>query len=139
MFAHFALILRDPVLRLAAAASLTFGCFAASIGPYQSLIAVREFHLSNGAYAAVLIGALVVAVLTAIGVGILTDQRPSRRRMAVVATTTNLIAALLVWLLPSKASFVLAHVALIPLGGTVFGAKPALVGDFVLQTGRIEP
>ena len=82
MFAHFALILRDPVLRLAAAASLTFGCFAASIGPYQSLIAVREFHLSNGAYAAVLIGALVVAVLTAIGVGILTDQRPSRRRMA---------------------------------------------------------
>ncbi len=126
MLAHFDLILRDPVLRLSAIASLMFGCFAASIGPYQSLIAVREFQMSNGAYAAVLIGALVVAVLTAIGVGILTDQRPSRRRMAIVATLANLVAALLVWLLPSKTSFVVAHVALIPLGGTVFGQILAL-------------
>lgn len=122
----FSLILADPVLRLSALGTLLFGCIAATLGPFQSLIAVREFGLSEPAYAAVLIGVLVTSVLASVGIGIVTDQRSSRRRMAILATCGNIGAALLVWLLPAKASFVVAHVLLIPLGGTLFGQVLAL-------------
>lgn len=118
---HLQLILKDPVLRMSAIGTLAFGGIGASIGPYQSLIGTREFGLSEPAYAAVLMGALAIAVLVSVGIGIITDQRPSRRAMALVATWGNLLASLLVWLLPAKASFVIAHIVLIPLGATLFG------------------
>lgn len=126
MRAHYATILADPVLRLAALGSLLFGCIVASLGPFQSLIAVTEFGLSDSGYAAVLIGVLVVSVLVSVGIGILTDQRPSRRVMALVACWGYLGAATLVWLLPARGSFIIAHVLLIPLGGTLFGQVLAI-------------
>lgn len=126
MRAHFATILADPVLRLAALGSLLFGCIIASIGPFQSLIAVTEFGLTEAEYSAVLIGVLVVSVLVSVGIGIVTDQRPSRRVMAIMACLGHISAALLVWLLPAKGSFIVAHLFLMPLGGTLFGQVLAI-------------
>lgn len=112
---------RDPTLRMLSLSALLFGCYAASIGPYQSLIAISIFGLSDAVYAAVLMASLAISVASAVGVGIITDQRPSRRIMAILAATAIALGGTVVWLGDSAAAFVLAHVLLLPISGSLLG------------------
>jgi len=112
---------RDPTLRMLSLAALLFGCFAASIGPYQSLIAINIFGLSDAVYAGILMASLAVSVGMAVGIGIITDQRPSRRIMALLASTGIALGGAVVWLGDSAAAFIVAHVLLLPIGGTLLG------------------
>ncbi|MCF7701450.1 MFS transporter [Loktanella sp. M215] len=121
MIHAFRLTLRDPTLRLMLLAMLLHGGFAASVGSFQSLIAVTVFGLSDNGYALILAASLMVSVTASIGVGILTDQRPSRRAMALCAAGTMCAGALLVLAGQSATAFVLAHVLLLPVTGTLFG------------------
>ncbi|MFZ3580641.1 MFS transporter [Loktanella sp. DJP18] len=121
MIHAFRLIGRDATLRLMILAMLLQGGFAASIGIYQSLIAVTIFGLSDNAYALILLASLLVSVTASIGVGILTDQRPSRRVLALCAGASMCAGALLVLVGQSATAFVLAHVLLLPVTGTLFG------------------
>lgn len=121
MFRHLRLIVADPTLRMVALCTLSFGCFIASLGPYQSLIAVQELGLSEAAYSAILIAALIVTVAVSVGIGIVTDQRPSRRRLALIATTAIVAGGGIMLLGQSPLAFTVTHVLLIPLSGTLFG------------------
>lgn len=121
MIRAFRLIGTDATLRLMILAMLLQGGFAASIGTYQSLIAITVFGLTDQQYALVLLASLVVSVTASIGVGILTDQRPSRRVLALCAAATMCAGALLVLVGQSPHAFVLAHVLLLPVTGTLFG------------------
>ena len=121
MIRAFRLIGADATLRLMILAMLLQGGFAASIGTYQSLIAVTVFGLSDNAYALVLLASLAVSVTASIGVGILTDQRPSRRVLALCAAASMVGGALLVLAGQTATAFVLAHVLLLPVTGTLFG------------------
>lgn len=121
MIAAFRLIRGDATLRLMIWAMLLQGGFAASVGTYQSLIAVTIFGLSDNAYALILLASLLVSVAASIGVGILTDQRPSRRVLALCAAATMAAGGLLVLAGQSPVAFVLAHVLLLPVTGTLFG------------------
>ena len=126
MLRHFKLIWQEPTLRMLCAVILLFGTFGASIGPYQSLIAVTRFGISDAAYAAILMAALLVGVSVAVGIGIITDQRPSRKIMAVAASASIIGAAALVWFWGRPLAFVIAHVLFLPLSGTVFGQALAV-------------
>ena len=127
MLNHFRLIWQEPTLRMLGAVILLFGVFAASIGPYQSLIAVKSFGLSDAAYAAILMAALLVGVTAAVGIGIITDQRPSRKVMAMSAAMSIIGAAALVWFWDRPIAFVIAHILFLPLSGTVFGQSMAVM------------
>lgn len=113
------LIRQDPTLRMVHLGTLFFGLFIASVAPYQSLVAVEVFGLSDGAYALVLMAALVVFVGSAIGIGIITDQRPSRRLMALVAATSMTAGGALVWFSGTGPAFILATVVFLPVSGTI--------------------
>ncbi len=127
MIAALALIRGDATLRLMVLAMLLQGGFAASVGTYQSLIAVTVFGLSDAAYALVLLASLIVSVAAAIGVGIITDQRPNRRVLALCAAACMCAGALLVLVGHAATAFVLAHVLLLPVTGTLFGQLFAVV------------
>lgn len=127
MLRHFRLIWQEPTLRMLCGVILLFGTFGASIGPYQSLIAVKEFGLSDATYAAILLAALIVGVGAAVGIGIITDQRPSRKVMALAASVSIIGAAVLVWFWGSPVAFVIAHILFLPLSGTVFGQAIAVM------------
>ena len=126
MLRHLKLIWQEPTLRMLCAVILLFGTFGASLGPYQSLIAVTEFGISNAAYSAILMAALLVGVAAAVGIGIVTDQRPSRKVMAMVASLSISGAAALVWFWDVPQAFIIAHVLFFPLSGTVFGQAIAV-------------
>lgn len=117
----FRLIWQNPTLRMTMAGALLFGCYVATIAPYQSLIAIQIFGLTDAVYSLILVGSLIIAVIAAVGIGIITDQRPSRKGMALTASAATVCAAALVWLIPGKTSFIIAHVLIFPLSGTVFG------------------
>ena len=121
MLHHINLIRHNPMLRMVFFVTLLFGTFVASIGPYQSLVAIQVFGLSDTVYALVLILALLVSIGASVGIGIVTDQRPSRRRMAQLAAGTLVIGGALVWLVPTPLTFVMVHIILIPVSGTLFG------------------
>ena len=127
MLRHFRMIWQEPTLRMLCGIILLFGTFAASIGPYQSLIAVKGFGISDADYSAILMAALIVGVSLAVGIGIITDQRPSRKVMATAASASIFIAAAMVWLGNSPIAFVIAHVLVLPLSGTVFGQAIAVM------------
>jgi MFS family permease len=121
MPATFRTIWSDPTLRMLFLLTLLFGTFTCSIGPYQSLVGVQHYGLSDTAYAALLMAALVVSIAVSVGIGIVTDQRPSRRRMALLAAAALLLGGLGVWLVDSPAAFVAVHLILVPVAGTLFG------------------
>ncbi|SLN22757.1 MFS transporter [Roseisalinus antarcticus] len=120
------LLWTDPTLRMAAGALALFGCLAASIAPYQSLLAIRIFGLSDGAYAIVLIVAAVVSVLGAVGAGILADQTATRKRVALISALLIVLGNGLVMALPDKLTFVLVHSVVLPLSGAIMGQIFAL-------------
>lgn len=114
-------IWRVPTLRMLCLAAFLFGAHVSSVGPYQSLIAINVFGLSDAAYAVLLLVALAVGVLVAVGIGIITDQRPSRRLMALLATSAMTLGALIVWMGNTPTAFVLAHAVLLPISGSLLG------------------
>jgi hypothetical protein len=116
-----ALVLRDPSLRMLGLGILLYGSFAASLLAHQSLLAVEVFGLSDGAFALLLLAAMVVSVTASVAMGIAADRAPFRRGAALLATASTLAGAALVTLWGSRAAFVAAHAVLIPAGAAIFG------------------
>lgn len=120
------LVLRDPVLKLAAALSFLLGALACSIGPYVSVLAVQEFRLGDRGYAAMLAVSTALSVAASLWVGIRADQTARRRGLTLLALAAQSLGLGLMALAPSVPSFLLYHVLLGPLGSTVFGQIFAL-------------
>jgi len=126
MFAPLFTLARDPGLRLPSLLLVLYGAFISSLAPYQSLLAIEHFGLRPAAYALVLFAAALVFVSGSVVLGILSDQRLSRQSVAYVAILCLILGPVLVVIWPARASFVLAHGLLVPLGGTIFGQGFAL-------------
>lgn len=116
-----ALVLRDPSLRMVAGGILLFGAFGASLGIHQSLLAVEVFGIADAGYALLLLCAMAVSVTASITMGIAADRGPRRRHMALLAAGASLAGVGLVTAAREPWAFVLAHVLLVPVGGTIFG------------------
>ena len=120
------LVLATPVFRMLAAVIGLMGCINASIYPYQSLIGIERIGLSHAAFAAVMVLASAVAVSTAVLVGILSDQKANRRRVALVTASFGLVGAALMIFVPGPVVFVLANGILMPIAASIFGQAFAL-------------
>ena len=102
------------------------GCVNASIMPYQSLIGIENIGLSHAAFAAVMVLASAVAVTASVYVGILSDQKANRRRVALITAAIGLIGSVLMLGAPHPLTFILAHGLLIPIATSLFGQTFAL-------------
>ncbi len=126
MFAPLKAIASDPALRVAALLLFLFGAYVCTIAPYQPLLAITVFGLSHSAYAALLVTASLVFVAASVILGILADQRLSRRLVAILSVGAYVLGTGLVWLAPGPASFVVAHALIMPCGASIFGQCFAL-------------
>lgn len=111
---------RDPALRLVVLILFLSGAQISSMAPYISFIAIKRLGISDHAYALILIAATLVSLASAVAIGILTDQRPMRRRMALFSSLMVLLGAVVMWLWPSKLGFIVSHTLLLPGGFTIF-------------------
>lgn len=119
-------VLATPVFRMLALIIGLLGCVNASIFPYQSLIGIETIGLSHAAFAAVMVLASAVAVTTSVYVGILSDQKANRRRMALITAAVGLLGSALMLGAPLALTFVLAHGVLMPFASSLFGQTFAL-------------
>jgi MFS transporter, SET family, sugar efflux transporter len=110
---------RDPTLRLTVLIFVLTGALISSLAPYLSLIAITRLGFSEQAYSVILVVSSVLALASSIGIGILTDQRPLRRQMALLSAFLITLGTALMWLISSKLTFVLSHAVLLPCGFTL--------------------
>ena len=121
-----ALTFRLPVFRHLAFVIGLLGFVNASLFPYQSLIGIERIGLTEAHFALILVLASAIAVTTSVYVGILSDQRASRRRIALITAIIGLIGSGLMVVAPGPWTFLLAHGVLLPIGSTLFGQTFAL-------------
>lgn len=119
-------VLRDPTLRLIAWGLLLLGALNASVYPYQSLVGIERIGLSEPAFALILVVASVVSVSSAVLLGILSDQKANRRRIALLTATSGATGVGLMLLAPSALTFALCHGLLFPVASSLYGQLFAL-------------
>lgn len=102
------------------------GLINASLYPYQSLIGIEVLGLSEQMFALVLVLASAVAVTTSVLLGILSDQRANRRRLALITALIGASGAALMVFAPGPVSFVLTNGVLLPIASSIFGQAFAL-------------
>ncbi len=110
----------DRLLRLAFLCITLMGIAVASIVPFQSVIGIERLGFSNAAYALITTLGALFSVVASVWVGIYTDQTGRYREFLMGCTCVGILAGLCVFLLPAKATFVLAHVVLFPIASTTF-------------------
>ncbi len=120
------LIARDPTLRIICIILFLYGTFFSAIGPYQALIAITVFGLPDAVWSVVMLINALVTVAASIGIGIITDQRNNRRAMALICAVFSAAGGLIVWQINTPLAFLLVHLLIWPIGGSIFGQLFAL-------------
>ncbi|MEP2781827.1 MAG: hypothetical protein ABJO67_08275 [Pseudoruegeria sp.] len=110
----------DRLLRLAFLCITLMGIAVASINPFQSVIGIELLGFTRGGYAAIVTIGALVSVSASVFVGIYTDQTGRYRDILLRCNVFGVLAGASVFFLPSKATFILAHVVLFPIGATTF-------------------
>lgn len=120
MFKSLFPLWRDPELRLVVLVLFLVGAQISSMAPHISFIAISRLGFTDQSYSLILIIASLVSLASAVGMGILTDQRPLRRQMALLSSLFVIMGAGVMWLWPSKLGFIISHTFLLPCGFTIF-------------------
>jgi len=114
-------ILRHPTLRLIAAMLLLCGMHNASVYPYQSLIAIERIGMSKPAYSLLLVVASGAAVLASVLMGVFSDQRGHRRRIAVISCLCSTAGIAMILLQPGTLTFWIGQGILLPMAWSIYG------------------
>ena len=123
---QFAVLWRDPAIRLVILCLLLLGVLNSSIYPYQSLIGLTVAGLTETQFSAVLILASGVAVSASVLLGMLADRRAARRRIAIGTALVATVGVTLMLLAPGPVVMVVAHGLLFPVASSLYGQFFAL-------------
>jgi len=110
----------DRLLRLAFLCIALMGVAVAAINPFQSVIGIEQLGFSRGLYALITTVGALFSVAASVIVGIYTDQSGRYRDILIRCNIVGVIGGVCVFILPSKATFILAHVILFPVAATTF-------------------
>lgn len=119
-------VFATPVFRMLALIIGLIGLVNASLYPYQSLIGIEMIGLSHSAFAAVMVLSSAVAVTTSVYIGILSDQKANRRRIALITASAILVGMALMLIAPHPVTFVISTGIFISIGSSLFGQTFAL-------------
>ncbi|MDX0407575.1 MFS transporter [Sinorhizobium medicae] len=111
--------MRNPVIRTSMFAIVLFGFSGASTSPYQSVVGITELGLSDGLYSALIFAAALVNVALSVTIGIVADRVGNYRTLMLAVILCGVAGYGAVYLLPTKLSFVLAALILLPAYGAL--------------------
>ena len=110
----------DRLLRLAFLCITMMGVAIAAILPYQSIIGIEQLGFSPATYALITSAGALFSVAVSVFIGIYTDQTGRYRDILVRCNIVGVVATTSVFFLPSKATFLLAHMVLFPISSATF-------------------
>ncbi|WP_322886115.1 MFS transporter (plasmid) [Sinorhizobium medicae] len=111
--------MRNPVIRTSMFAIVLFGFSGAATSPYQSVVGITELGLSDGLYSALIFAAALVNVALSVTIGIVADRVGNYRTLMLAVILCGVAGYGAVYLLPTKLSFVLAALILLPAYGAL--------------------
>lgn len=111
--------MRNPVIRTSMIAIVLFGFSGAATSPYQSVVGITELGLSDGFYSALIFAAALVNVAVSVTIGIVADRVGNYRTLMLAVILCGVVGYGAVYLLPTKGSFVLAALMLLPVHGAL--------------------
>ncbi|MDX0761273.1 MFS transporter [Sinorhizobium medicae] len=111
--------MRNPVIRTSMFAIVLFGFSGAATSPYQSVVGITELGLSDGLYSALIFAAALVNVALRVTIGIVADRVGNYRTLMLAVILCGVAGYGAVYLLPTKLSFVLAALILLPAYGAL--------------------
>ncbi len=100
-------------------AIVLFGFSGAATSPYQSVVGITELGLSDGLYSALIFAAALVNVALSVTIGIVADRVGNYRTLMLAVILCGVAGYGAVYLLPTKLSFVLAALILLPAYGAL--------------------
>lgn len=111
--------MRNPVIRTSMIAIVLFGFSGAATSPYQSVVGITELGLSDGFYSALIFAAALVNVAVSVTIGIVADRVGNYPTLMLAVILCGVVGYGAVYLLPTKGSFVLAALMLLPVHGAL--------------------
>ena len=112
------------------------GLHNASVYPYQSLIAIERIGLSEHGFALLLVVASVASVTASVLLGVISDQRGHRRRIAIVTTFCSTAGIAMILLAPGPLTFWIGQGLLLPIAWSIYGQLFTLARLASPQEGR---
>ena len=123
MFQMYAAAFRHAPIRVSAIAIFFFGFAGAATNPFQSVIAIQEFGLSDAAYSAVILLAAIINVIASVVIGIFSDRLGDYRRALIIVSYFGIAGSGLIYFGANTLSFLIGLLALLP----IFGAMNSLI------------
>lgn len=123
MFSMYAAAFRHAPIRVSAIAIFFFGFAGAATSPFQSVIAIQEFGLSDAAYSAVILFAAIINVIASVVIGIFSDRLGDYRRALIIVSCFGIAGSGLIYFGANTFSFLIGLLALLP----IFGALNSLI------------
>lgn len=123
MFSMYAAAFRHAPIRVCAIAIFFFGFAGAATSPFQSVIAIQEFGLSDAAYSAVILFAAIINVIASVVIGIFSDRLGDYRRALIIVSCFGIAGSGLIYFGANTVSFLIGLLALLP----IFGALNSLI------------
>lgn len=112
--------------RAAALVLLCIGALAASLAPYQGLIAVRHFGFSDAGFAWISMTGAAASVAVALYVGILSDQWGARRAIAITTAAIGTAGLAAVWITGHPWAYLVSALITNPIGFSLMGQMYAV-------------
>ncbi len=91
------------------------GVSAAAARPYQSLIAIEQFQMSNGNFSKMLLAASILGIIYSLALGNLSDIMQSRKLLILMTSTAGIIGFGVIYYVPTPFVFVFSTLFIIPI------------------------
>jgi MFS transporter, SET family, sugar efflux transporter len=79
----YSIILRNPAIRAATIALMCHGITVAALIPFQSVIGIDHFGMSNAGYSVFMFAAALLNVIAALLLGVFSDSLKDRRALII--------------------------------------------------------
>jgi predicted MFS family arabinose efflux permease len=132
----FMLCLRTPLIRTAMIAIFLIGVSSAAARPYQSLIAIEQFQMSNGNFSKMLLAASILGIIYSLALGNLSDLMESRKLLLLLTSAAGIIGFGLIYFVPTTFIFIFSTLFIIPILSAQFSV---LFGMVRTQTNAFAP
>jgi predicted MFS family arabinose efflux permease len=106
---------RTPLIRTAMFAIFLIGVSAAAARPYQSLIAIEQFQMSNANFSKMLLAASLLGIVYSLALGNLSDIMQSRKLLILLTSTAGIIGFGVIYFIPTPFVFVFSTLFIIPI------------------------
>ncbi|SOC86342.1 Major Facilitator Superfamily protein [Ensifer adhaerens] len=135
MLSTIRFVAHHPVLRIYGLLMFIASSAGACVLPYRALIAIDTLHMSEQAFAAMMLLSTLTALVFGVCIGIVSDFAGNRRRLMAILLSVGVAAALLIWMVETAWMMALAVICLLPFANI----NPMIYAGTRMEAASLDP